>query len=93
MNKSKANISVPPNFGLWVKNQRRILGLTQKELIAKLHPFPSARTIKNIESGKKFVFREGTLISLADGLEIDITEMMQIIEHDSITLKKSPYNT
>lgn len=79
----KGNIKVPQNFGKWVKRRRTKLGMPlQKQLIYRANV--GERTIKNIESGKKFLFQYPILMELAKVLEIDFEVMLRLIENDDL---------
>ena len=81
----KGNIKVPPNFGNWVKKRRIKLGMPlQKQLINRANI--GERTIKNIESGKKFLFHYQILVELARALDIDFDVMLRLIEDDNLEI-------
>lgn len=74
-------IRVPPNFGNWVRARRKKLQLSQQDLINKVSPYPSRRTIIKIENGKQDSFRENTLIGIAEGLEMTFEELFHVIKN------------
>lgn len=83
MDTVKGNIKVPQNFGKWVKRRRTQLGMPQqKQLIYRANV--SERTIKNIESGKRFFFQYPILMELAKALDIDFDVMLRLIENDNL---------
>lgn len=80
------NITIPSTeFANWVIKRRISLGLSQAEFTRKLNGKICAKTISKIEKGVQKRYREDTLVYVAEGLKIEFSELLEIIQ----SLKKS----
>lgn len=85
------SIQVPqPEFSNWVIKKRQELNLSPSCFREKVRDKLSERTLKYLEDGKKGSFSEYTLNILAQGLELNYPELLEVITE--LNHKASPDN-